>query len=69
MLPLLLNSRARLIDNATLRSQLASLERRVGASDKESVTHPAVASAHDDVAAAMRRCFGCCHWFWFYFKL
>jgi hypothetical protein len=51
-LPLLLAGRARLVDNMTLRSQLSSLERRVGAGDKETVSHPQHASAHDDVAAA-----------------
>jgi hypothetical protein len=51
-LPLLLAARVRLVDNMTLRSQLASLERRVGAGDRESVSHPAHASAHDDVACA-----------------
>ena len=51
-LPLLLAGRVRLVDNMTLRSQLASLERRVGAGDRESVTHPQHASAHDDVACA-----------------
>jgi hypothetical protein len=51
-LPILLAGRLRLIDNITLRSQLASLERRVGSGDKETVTHPAHASAHDDVACA-----------------
>src|SRR6516164_10529353 len=50
-LPLLLSGRARLIDNATLRSQLAALERNVFASG-EVVRHPAVASAHDDLATA-----------------
>lgn len=52
LLPLLLAGRARLLDNATLRSQLSSLERRVGAGDHETVSHPAYASAHDDVACA-----------------
>jgi hypothetical protein len=52
VLPLLLAGRVRLIDNGTLRSQLASLERRVGAGDRETVTHPQHASAHDDVACA-----------------
>jgi hypothetical protein len=52
MLPLLLAGRVRLVDNMTLRNQLASLERRVGAGDRESVTHPQQASAHDDVACA-----------------
>jgi hypothetical protein len=51
-LPPLLAGRVRLIDNMTLRSQLASLERRVGAGDRETVTHPQHASAHDDVACA-----------------
>jgi hypothetical protein len=51
-LPVLLAGRVRLVDNVTLRNQLISLERRVGAGDKETVTHPARASAHDDVAAA-----------------
>jgi hypothetical protein len=51
-LPLLLAGRVRLIDNATLRNQLSSLERRVGAGDHERVDHPATASAHDDVSCA-----------------
>jgi hypothetical protein len=51
LLPQLLSGRAKLIDNATLRSQLASLERHV-TSGHESVRHPQVASAHDDVATA-----------------
>jgi hypothetical protein len=50
-LPLLLSGRVRLIDNATLRSQLASLERHALASG-EVVRHPAIASAHDDLATA-----------------
>ena len=36
LLPLLLANRVRLVNNTTLRSQLASLERRVGAADRES---------------------------------
>jgi hypothetical protein len=52
VLPVLLAGRCRLIDNITLRNQLSSLERRVGAGDRESVTHPQHASAHDDVACA-----------------
>jgi hypothetical protein len=52
VLPVLLAGRARLVDSVTLRSQLASLERSVGAGDKETVTHPKHASAHDDVACA-----------------
>ena len=45
--------RVRLIDNATLRSQLTSLERRVSAADRETVSHPQSASAHDDCATAV----------------
>jgi hypothetical protein len=52
-LPALLARRVRLLDNATLRNQLTSLERRVGASDKETVSHPQHANAHDDLAAAV----------------
>jgi hypothetical protein len=52
-LPMLLAGRVRLIDNATLRSQLASLERRVSSADRETVTHPQTASAHDDCATAV----------------
>ncbi|HWS98292.1 MAG TPA: hypothetical protein VN620_17655, partial [Candidatus Methylomirabilis sp.] len=52
-LPMLLAGRVRLIDNATLRSQLASLERRVSAADRETVSHPQTASAHDDCATAV----------------
>ena len=51
-LPLLLAGNVRLVDSLTLRNQLCALERRVGANDKETVTHPAHASAHDDVACA-----------------
>jgi hypothetical protein len=52
-LPALLARRVRLLDNAVLRNQLTSLERRVGAGDKETVSHPQHANAHDDVAAAV----------------
>jgi hypothetical protein len=52
-LPVLLAGRVRLVDNATLRQQLSSLERRVGAGDRESVSHPAYASAHDDCATSV----------------
>jgi hypothetical protein len=52
-LPALLARRVRLVDNATLRNQLTSLERRVGAGDKESVSHPQHGNAHDDLAAAV----------------
>jgi hypothetical protein len=51
-LPMLLSGRARLLDDATLRRQLAGLERRVHVGGRESVSHAAAASAHDDVAAA-----------------
>jgi len=51
LLPMLLSGRVRLINNATLRNQLAGLERSV-VGTKERVTHAAVASAHDDVATA-----------------
>jgi hypothetical protein len=51
-LPMLLSGRARLIDNASLRTQLAGLERKVQAGGREAVTHAQVASAHDDVATA-----------------
>jgi hypothetical protein len=52
-LPMLLSGRARLIDNATLRAQIAALERRVSPSGHELVGHPQVASAHDDLATAV----------------
>jgi hypothetical protein len=44
--------RVHLIDLVTLRNQLTSLERTVGAGDKETVTHPKHANAHDDIATA-----------------
>ena len=50
-LPLLLAGRARLLDNATLRSQLVGLERQVHANARESVTH-ANMRAHDDLSCA-----------------
>jgi hypothetical protein len=49
-LPLLLNGRARLVDNETLRKQLSGLVRRVHPGGRESVDHPAYAGAHDDLA-------------------
>ena len=52
LLPQLMGGRVRLLDNVTLRGQLTALERRVGAADRESVSHPAHANAHDDVACA-----------------
>ena len=60
LLPLLLAQRVSLINNATGRNQLASLERHVGATDRESVRHPQHASAHDDVAAAIAGVIGVC---------
>jgi hypothetical protein len=51
-LPILLAKRASLLDNATLRNQLASLERHVTGT-RETVSHPNVASAHDDVATSV----------------
>jgi hypothetical protein len=51
-LPILLAQRCRLLDNATLRRQLTSLERSVTGT-RETVSHPNVASAHDDVATAV----------------
>jgi hypothetical protein len=51
-LPLLLTGRLRLLDNTALRTQLAALERRVGAGDRETVSRPQHASAHDDLATA-----------------
>jgi hypothetical protein len=52
-LPMLLAGRVRLIDSSTLRTQLASLERRITPAGHEIVSHPQVASAHDDCAAAV----------------
>jgi hypothetical protein len=52
LLPLLLAQRVRLLDNMTLRQQLAALVRRVGAGNHETVAHAPTASAHDDVATA-----------------
>jgi hypothetical protein len=50
-LPIFLAKRCRLIDNATLRQQLASLERHV-TGVRETVSHPSVQSAHDDLATS-----------------
>jgi hypothetical protein len=52
-LPMFLAGRVRLIDNATLRNQLTSLERRISPSGHETVSHPQVASAHDDLATVV----------------
>jgi hypothetical protein len=51
-LPMLLSGRARLLDSATLRTQLDGLEREVQAGGRETVAHAQVASAHDDVATS-----------------
>jgi hypothetical protein len=53
LLQLLLAQRVLLVSNATARSQRASLERRVTATDRESVSHPQRVNAHDDLAAAI----------------
>jgi hypothetical protein len=53
-LPLLTSHRVRLLDNARLIEQFAQLERRIGSTGRDSVTHPR--SGHDDVANA---CAGC----------
>ena len=52
-LPLLLARRVVLVDHATLRHQLISLERHVGAADRETVSHPQHANAHDDIATSV----------------
>jgi hypothetical protein len=54
-LPLLTSKRGRLVDDITLRKQLSGLQRRVVAGH-ETVGHAQVASAHDDVAAAVAGC-------------
>jgi hypothetical protein len=54
-LPLLTSKRARLVDDAMLRKQLSGLQRRV-VGGHETVGHAQVASAHDDVAAAVAGC-------------
>jgi hypothetical protein len=53
LLPLLTQpGRTRLLHDHTLRHQLAGLERRVHAGDRESVSHADMRTAHDDVSAA-----------------
>jgi hypothetical protein len=54
-LPLLTAKRGRLVDNVVLRKQLSGLQRRV-VSGHETVGHAQMASAHDDVAAAVAGC-------------
>jgi hypothetical protein len=48
--PLLTSRRARLLDPPRLTTQLLSLERRTGASGKDSITHPR--NGRDDVVNA-----------------
>jgi hypothetical protein len=53
LLPLLTQpGRTRLLHDHALRQQLAGLERRTHSGDRESVSHAATQSAHDDIAAA-----------------
>src|SRR5262249_2569124 len=52
-LPQFLAGRVRIVDNAVLRQQLAALERHALSTGRESVSHPQVASAHDDVATSV----------------
>jgi hypothetical protein len=52
-LPTFLAHRVYLIDNVVARNQLTSLERNVSARNKENVSHPKHAGAHDDVAAVV----------------
>ena len=54
-LPLLTSKRGHLPDDATLRKQLSGLQRRV-VGGHETVGHAQVASAHDDLAAAVCGC-------------
>ena len=51
-LPLLLAKTCRLIDHPFLRTQISSLERTLLPGGGEKISHPKVASAHDDLAAA-----------------
>ena len=51
-LPLLLAKTCRLIDHCSLRSQISSLERTLLPGGGERISHPRMASAHDDLAAA-----------------
>jgi hypothetical protein len=52
LLPMLLNNRVRLLDNQTLRPQLAGLERKMQPSGRETVDHQQISGAHDDLACA-----------------
>jgi len=50
---MLMGGRVKLLNSATLRSQLMSLERHVLPSGHEVIRRPQVASAHDDVATSV----------------
>jgi hypothetical protein len=49
VLPMLVSGRLRLLDNAKLRRQFASLERMVRAGGRESIEEPLRSGAHDDL--------------------
>jgi hypothetical protein len=51
-LPLFTGGRIRLVDDARLRNQLISLERRTFPSGRDTVAHPDYRNAHDDAANA-----------------
>jgi hypothetical protein len=55
-LPLILSDRVRLLDSPGLRSQFASLERRVHSNGRESVDDDGAASSHDDLSNATAGC-------------
>jgi hypothetical protein len=55
-LPMLLSERCRLLDSATARSQICSLEHHTQPSGREKVDHPQHANAHDDVSCAIAGC-------------
>jgi hypothetical protein len=52
-LPLLLAGRVRMVDSITLRNQFVALERKPGDNARETVSHPAISNAHDDVCCAV----------------
>ena len=53
LLMMLMGRRVRMLNSATLRQQLTSLERHVLPSGHEVIRKPQVASAHDDVATSV----------------
>jgi hypothetical protein len=55
-LSLLLSSRAKLLDNKTLRSQTCALERSASPSGHEKISHPRIANAHDDLVCSAAGC-------------